>query len=118
LDRYFDAVLVGEVYMTIEEELAKLFSEIKLRVYDLDHVTHRQLRLLAHIRSLTCWEQDAMDYPEVIAEFPETIDIAWAVCHPECGVREFIVEGSTQECQSCGSSLFRLETRKYRLINE
>lgn len=104
--------------MTIEEELAKIFSEIKLRVYDLDHVEHRQPRLLAHLRSLAHWEQDARDYPEVIAEFPETIDIAYAVCHPECGVKEFIVEGSTQECQSCGGLMFRVETREYKLVNE
>jgi hypothetical protein len=37
------------------------------------------------------------------------------VCHPECGAREFIVDGSTQECSHCGGSMFRSDTAEYRL---
>ena len=58
-----------------------------------------------------------MDYPDPGAvSFPEAIHIAYAVCHPECGAREFIVDGSTQECQYCGGGLmFRTEVREYVL---
>ncbi len=55
-----------------------------------------------------------MDYPnDVDPMFPESIHVAYAVCHPHCGVREFIVDGSTQECQHCGGHLFRTATHEY-----
>lgn len=51
-------------------------------------------------------------------EFPEEFDIALAVCTENCGTVEFIVDGSTQVCQHCGSLMFRTEVKKYRLIAE
>jgi hypothetical protein len=51
-------------------------------------------------------------------EFPAEVQIAFAICHPACGTQEFIVDGSTQECQFCGGLLFRTETRGYRLAPE
>jgi hypothetical protein len=54
-----------------------------------------------------------MDYPDVVAEFPETVPIAYAVCHSDCGTKQLIVDGSTQECQRCGRLMFRTEVKEY-----
>lgn len=51
-------------------------------------------------------------------EFPKEIDIALAVCTKNCGAVEFIVDGSTQVCQHCGSLMFRTESKKYRLMDK
>jgi hypothetical protein len=61
------------------------------------------------------------DYPEVNADearFPETIYVAFAVCHKGCGRREFIVDGSTQICHYCGKMMFRVVSKEYRLAAE
>ena len=72
---------------------------------------------MAHLRSLARWDQEPNNYPAVAApSFPERLPIAYAFCHPECGTREFIVDGSTQECQRRGGLLFRAETREYELL--
>lgn len=51
-------------------------------------------------------------------EFPEEISIALAVCTENCATVEFIVDGSTQVCQHCGSLMFRTQVKKYRLTDE
>lgn len=51
-------------------------------------------------------------------EFPKEINIALAVCTKNCGTVEFIVDGSTQVCQRCGSLMFRTEVKKYRLMDK
>lgn len=72
---------------------------------------------LMHLNSLSRYRNEPMDYPEESkAEFPETIQIAYAVCHPECGIEQFIVDGSSQECQVCGGLSFRTKTKKYRIV--
>lgn len=48
-------------------------------------------------------------------DFPEEIGIALAVCTKNCGTVEFIVDGSTQVCQHCGSLMYRTQVKKYRL---
>ena len=45
--------------------------------------------------------------------FPESLPIAFATCHADCRAAEFIVEGSTQECQMCGRHMFRQATKDY-----
>ncbi len=56
------------------------------------------------------------EYPRVRAlDFPPQIPIAFAVCGKTCGVREFIVDGSTQVCRHCGRLMFRTEVRWYAL---
>ena len=100
--------------MQDDDALDVLFSKIRSRYSELNQNTARRKRFVDHIRSLGHWEDDPMDYPDVTPEFPEFLDIAYAVCHPNCGVQEFIVEGSTQECQRYGQSLFRTDRRKYK----
>jgi hypothetical protein len=45
--------------------------------------------------------------------FPVRLTIAFAIC--KCGAKEFIVDGNTQECQTCGSLMFRTEAAEYEL---
>ena len=72
-------------------------------------------RLRDHLRNLARLDEEPLDYDEeVTAAFPGRISVAFAVCHPECGRREFIVDGSTQACQRCGGLMFRTEARWYR----
>jgi hypothetical protein len=75
-------------------------------------------RFVDHLDSLASFhEEDFESYPMPAdpVVFPPSLPIAFAICKPECGVREFIVEGGTQECQKCGSLLFRVATTTYRL---
>ena len=56
------------------------------------------------------------DYPEVKdsdVAFPDTIFVAFAVCHKGCGRREFIVDRSTQICQYCSKMMFRIVSEEY-----
>jgi hypothetical protein len=95
-------------------DIDALFAAIRARLASLPDGSDSRESLLAHIRSLARWEQEPRDYPDIgAASFPDRLPIAYAVCHPECGAREFIVEGSTQECQRCGGLLFRTATREY-----
>jgi hypothetical protein len=74
---------------------------------------------LNHLRSLARLDDEATDYPEVSkVVFPGNISIAYAVCHPECGAAEFIVDGSTQERQYCGSLMFRAAVAEYKLVGD
>ncbi len=96
-----------------DNDLEKLFSAIEQRYLRLGDNTEKRKAFLDHLSSLGTWEEDVQDYPKLSCNFPEAIDVAFAVCHPTCATREFIVEGSTQECQRCGALLFRQETMKY-----
>jgi len=97
-------------------ELDDLIVRIKKR-YDevgLDKNPSKRERFVMHLQSLGHWEKDPMDYPEeATATFPESVHVAYAVCHPNCGRQEFIIEGSTQECQRCGGLMFRTTTQEY-----
>lgn len=60
------------------------------------------------------------DYPEVDEKnvaFPEYVPVAYAVSVTECGHAEFIVEGSAQICAYCGTLMYRVATRWYRLVS-
>ena len=94
----------------IRQRQKSLFSEIKSESV--------RNSFIKHLESISKFYDEAMDYPEIDkVNFPEAIHIAYAVCHPECGTREFIVDGSTQECQKCGSTMFRTEVAEYKLSN-
>jgi hypothetical protein len=97
-------------------DLDAIFQAIRERVADTPPHSAESASLLAHLHSLARWGHEPLDYPELgPAPFPTSLAVAYAVCHPECGAREFIVDGSTQECQRCGGLLFRTETREYEL---
>ena len=52
--------------------------------------------------------------------FPNEIAIAYAICNTDndCHNKEFIVDGQSQICNSCGELLFREKTRNYTLEEE
>jgi hypothetical protein len=94
-----------------------LFSQIRARYDALPIGSDARTDLVAHLRSLARFLDEPMDYPAPTAiYFPPEMPVAYAVCHPECGADQFIVDGSTQECQRCGGLLFRTEVRTYSLV--
>lgn len=95
-------------------KLEKYFKEIEKRYSELESDSEKE-NFIQNLASLSRWNNEPMDYPnETGIKFPETIYVAHAVCHPECGVQEFIVDGSTQRCQRCGSLMFRNEVSEYK----
>ena len=93
-----------------------LFALIRARYDALPNGSDARTDLVSHLHSLARFLDEPIDYPEPAAvAFPAEIPVAYAVCHPECGADQFIVDGSTQECQRCGGSLFRTEVRTYVL---
>jgi hypothetical protein len=94
-------------------ELEKLLAGIAARYAEIREGSAQQESFLAHVRALGNLEREPRDYPDAVGEFPETLSIAYAVCHPDCGTEQFIVEGSTQECQRCGRLMFRNATKEY-----
>lgn len=103
----------------MSDNLEKLFAQIRRRYEELEGGSEsRKASFLAHVRSLGEWESDREYDPDPgEVDFPESLPIAFAMCYPECGRSEFIVEGSTQECQRCGSLMYRTETKEYRLVS-
>jgi len=98
-------------------ELQKYFRDIENRFSELKNSRDRESFIL-NLKSLARWNNEPNDYPESTGiEFPNKIHIAHAVCHPECGVQEFIVDGSTQRCQHCGGLLFRNDVVEYKKTN-
>jgi hypothetical protein len=94
-------------------------AEIRARLAEVRLGSASAEAIVAHLRSLARWHREPQDYVDPgPAVFPASLPIAYAVCHPECGTAEFIVEGSTQECQHCGGLLFRMETREYTLAEQ
>ncbi len=93
-------------FKTIIDEIEKRYSEI-LNTRDRES-------FILNLKSLVRWNNEPLDYkePKEII-FPESLNIAYAVCHPECGVEELIVDGSTQRCQKCGSLLYRTKVTEY-----
>jgi hypothetical protein len=101
------------------EEIENLFIAIRSRFESLGPQKCLTESFLAHLRSLGRWEADGGNYPDPgeIA-FPEKIHIAFAVCNQECGVCEYIVDGSTQECQKCGDLMFRTDVAEYQFLKK
>ena len=93
----------------------KILEDIKIRYSELQS-SERKDRFLSHFINLSEWEkQQHYNFEEGI-KFPESVFVWLAVCAPECGERNFIVDGSTQECQHCGRLMYRVEGRDYLLV--
>jgi hypothetical protein len=98
----------------VGDELDDLFEQVPGRYAVLPARSDARRDVLAHLRSLARWQAEPSDYPMVKdVSFPNALTVTFAVCHPECGAREFIVDGSTQECQHCGGLLYRSATQSY-----
>lgn len=99
----------------MNREIDEILAAIRNRYSELPIEGPTRASFVSHLHSLSRWHQEPKDYvePETV-DYPERIPIAFAVCHPECGRAEFIVDGSTQECQACGSLMFRVESSWYK----
>lgn len=94
----------------------QLLQEIRRRYEELGPSPTKREAFLAHLRSLARWDKVRAQLPDPgPVEFPSMLHVAFAVCQPDCGCKEFIVDGSTQECQHCGSLMFRTDTKEYTL---
>jgi len=101
------------------DEVKNLLEAIRQRFVNLGPQKCRRESFLAHLRSLGRWEADGGNYPDPgEVTFPEKIHISFAVCNQDCGVREFIVDGSTQECQRCGDLMFRTDVAEYQFLKK
>jgi len=101
------------------KDITEQLQAIKKRWEELPDNPDVRESFLFHLKSLSRFQNEPMDYLEVNeVEFPETINISYAVCHPECGIKEFIVDGSSQECQRCGGLSFREAIAEYRFIRK
>ena len=96
-----------------DDGLEALILQIRQRYSELEAVPAKREGFVAHLRSLGHWGNEPMDYPDITPSFPETVHVAFAVCHPDCGTEELIVDGSTQECQRCGQLMFRVDVQDY-----
>jgi len=94
-----------------------LLMKIKERFENLPDNDELEESFLAHLKSLSQFDCEPVDYDEnPKVDFPNEIHVAYAVCHPECGIKEFIIDGSTQRCQQCGGTMFRTKIAKYNLV--
>jgi hypothetical protein len=92
--------------------LDSIFGELAEFYSGLTPGSDEEKSFLAHLNALAKPAEYPKDYPENLTRpFPEEIEIAFAGCR--CCHAEFIVDGSTQECQHCGSLMFRYETAPY-----
>jgi hypothetical protein len=94
--------------MAIGDELETLLREVRARY---EHIRKNapgtEEGFLEHLRSVARYHKPR-SYPDVArVEFPPEVPITFAVCQPTCGNRQFIVEGGPQECDCCGSLMFR-----------
>ena len=97
----------------MKKPIEPVLAEITSAYSDLAPGSDEEASFLAHLRSLISPAKYPEDYPKDMKRpFPDKIAIAYAGCR--CGYSEFIVDGSTQECQYCGSIMFRYETAEYK----
>src|SRR5215212_4970490 len=94
-------------------DIEPLLDSIRNRWKDLAGAPVYRESMLLHLQSLSTSATDHVDDVQNVS-FPDRLSIAFAVC--KCGVREFIVDGSTQECQTCGGLMFRTEVANYELV--
>lgn len=93
-----------------------LMPGLRRRYESLRPGSEQRRTFLLHMASLTRAYSEPMDYPiSKVETFPSVLPVAYAVCHPECGISEFIVDGSTQECQNCGGTMYRTAVASYHL---
>jgi len=96
----------------MKKPINHFLEELSQRYLELPEGSDEEASLFDHLHSLTHPAEYPRDHPVSLTRpFPDEIEIALAGCR--CGHAEFIVDGSTQECQYCGSLMFRYETAPY-----
>lgn len=100
-------------------DFERLISGLRAKMRELRSGSKQEREFLLHLESLARRYSEPMDYPKKSkVSFPPTIVISQALCHPECGTDELIVDGSTQECQNCGGIMYRTGSASYRRVEE
>ena len=95
----------------MEDDINELLNQVREKYSALDSEKRRD-SVLRHLRSIASLDEGFAEPVGVkVPKFPNRLPVAYATC--ECGVGEFIVEGSTQECQHCGRLMFRHQTEWY-----
>ena len=98
-------------------DLDNLLLGIRQRFSQLTDNDCQRTLFLNRLRSLGRFDAEPMDYVEPEEAFlPKELEIAFAVCHPECGNQAFVVlEGGPQYCDRCGGTMCPMKFGTYRL---
>jgi len=101
----------------VESELEELLGLVRMRYAELTDERCQRKIFLKRLRNLARFGAEPMDYPEPAGvELPKELEVALAVCHPECGnLALVVVEGGPQGCDCCGGTMLPVETGTYRL---
>jgi len=103
----------------MKEDIENLINKIRVKYATLPAGSCAERDYLAHIKSIAIDGYSASNYPtHNIIEFPNKLIVSYAVCSIECGIKEYIIEGSTQECQHCGGLMYRTNTAEYKYVKE
>ena len=101
----------------VEQELEPLIKALRERYSELTDDSCQRKVFLKRLRNLTRFGVEPIDYPvpEGIT-LPREIEVALAVCHPECGNQAYVViEGGPQSCDGCGGTMMPTESATYRI---
>ena len=98
-------------------ELDNLLLAARKRFSQLTDDDCQRRAFLNRLRSLGRFDAEPVDYVEPEEAFlPKELEIAFAVCHPECGNQAFIVlEGGPQCCDRCGGTMYPVKIGTFRL---
>lgn len=98
-------------------ELEPLLEALRRRYAELDDTACQRRVFLNRLRNLARFAAEPVDYqqPAEVA-LPKELEIAFAVCHPECGNQALIVvDGGPEGCDCCGGTMYPVEVASYRL---
>ncbi len=101
----------------IGDELEPLLDAVRVRYAELTDARCQRKVFLKRLGNLGRFGAEPMDYPVPEGvELPKELEIALAVCHPECGNQALVVvEGGPQGCDCCGGTMYPAEIATYRL---
>ncbi|MCM2357502.1 MAG: hypothetical protein NDI77_05090 [Geobacteraceae bacterium] len=99
-----------------DEELDQLLAALRQRCSELTDDRCQRKVFLKRLKNLVRFGAEPMDYPEPEGvELPKELEVALAVCHPECGNQALVVvEGGPQGCDCCGGTMYPTEVATYR----
>ena len=98
-------------------ELDPLLEAIRQRYSELTDERCQRRLFLNRLRNLARFGAEPMDYeaPEGV-DLPREVEVALAVCHPDCGNQALVVvEGGPQGCDCCGGTMMPVEFGTYKL---
>ena len=107
----------SQICPTSVDVLEPLLQAIRQRFSQLTDDDCQRRLFLNRLKTLGCFGAEPRDYQEPDhAELPKELEIAFAVCHPECGNQAFVVlEGGPQGCDRCGGTMLPVKFGMYRL---